>query len=77
MKPFDKQYVSQLYSSSNKINSEFDKRLANVQQPNHRESLQSRLLERITTKKQKSPEEIYLDEELSSEEDDDSEDKTQ
>ena len=37
---------------------------------NNRESLQSRLLERITTKKQQSPQEIYLEEELSSEEED-------
>ena len=36
----------------------------------NRESLQSRLLERIHTKKQKSPEQIYLEEELSSDEDD-------
>jgi hypothetical protein len=35
-----------------------------------RESLQSRLLERITTKKQ-VPNEIYLQEEISSEEEDD------
>jgi len=33
--------------------------------------LQSRLLERINTKKQKSPEQIYLEEELSSDEDED------
>lgn len=35
-----------------------------------RESLQSRLLERITTKKQPQPE-IYLEEEITSEEEDD------
>ena len=38
---------------------------------NNRESLQSRLLDRINnTKKQASPKEIYLEEELSSEEED-------
>jgi hypothetical protein len=41
---------------------------------NNRESLQSRLLERITTKKQKSPEEIYLEEELSSDEEETNQD---
>ena len=41
---------------------------------NNRESLQSRLLERISTKKQKSPaKEIYLEEEITSEEGDDDE----
>jgi hypothetical protein len=40
--------------------------------PVQRESLQSRLLERITTKKQ-APQEIYLEEELSSDEEDDDE----
>lgn len=66
--------ASRLYQTSNKINSEIDKRLNNNEnlqkQNNNRESLQSRLLERIITKKQKSPEEIYLEEELSSEYDD-------
>ena len=37
---------------------------------NNRESLQSRLLERITNKNQRSPQEIYLEEELSSDEED-------
>jgi hypothetical protein len=68
--------ASRLYQTSTKINSEIDKRLGNSKEQrnsNNRESLQSRLLERINTKKQPSPNEIYLEEELSSdgEEDED------
>lgn len=46
--------ASRLYQTSTKINSEIDKRLNNGAQRgnNNRESLQSRLLERITTKNQ-------------------------
>ena len=63
--------ASWLYQTSNKINTEIDKRIQNGA-PVQRESLQSRLLERITTKKQ-VPQEIYLEEELSSDEEDDDE----
>jgi hypothetical protein len=47
--------ASWLYQTSNKINTEIDKRIkggVGPQNANNRESLQSRLLERITTKKQ-------------------------
>ena len=65
--------ASRLYHTSTKINHEIDKRLNQGgfhRHTNPRESLQSRLLERINTKKQKSPEQIYLEEELSIDDED-------